>query len=340
MVSKPVLGVLVVVVLLGAAVAALVGLRPKGPASSTETTSTSSSLLPGAGFLRGLTFSPLTDDASGIGDFFAKAGGGNEVVEWAGDWEGLGGTAPGTVAQLASQHGMKSMVVVQFFSQDTGGLLRPLNSSNEQRYVKLAADFASQYKPAYFGIGIEVNILYEKNQTAFEEFLPLYSQAYDAVKEASPGTLVFTIFQLEKMNGFGGGLYGGTNDPDRSEWQLLSDFPKDDVLAFTTYPSLVFHSPADIPMGYFSGIALHSNKTVGFTEVGWHSGEAPGGWEGNASAQSAFVDLFLRQARSLGASFGVWSFLYDPAAQVPFNSMGLIYDNGTQKSAWGAWLGD
>jgi len=338
LVSKVVLVVAVAALIALAGVAALLGGRG-APPNSTSLTTTSSSSTSMQGFSRGLSFSPLTTDSAGINDFFSKAAQGGSVVEWAGDWEELGGASPGTVVQLASQHVMKAMVVVQFFSQSSGALLRPLNSTNEQHYLDITRSFVAQYKPAYFGIGIEVNILYEANQTAFNEFVKLYSQAYDAVKASSPGTTVFTIFQLEKMEGMGGGLYGGVNDPGKSEWQLISDFPKDDVLAFTTYPSLVFHTPAEIPSGYYSGIPQHSDKPVGFTEVGWHTGGAPGGWNGSEAGQSQFVSLFLQQAKSLPAAFAVWSFLYDPAAQVPFNSMGMFYDNGTQKSAWQGWSG-
>lgn len=72
---------------------------------------------------------------------------------------------------------------------------------------------------------------------------------YDAIKSASPTTTVFTIFQLERMAGMQGGLYGGNNNAS-TEWSLLAKF-KMDAVGFTTYPDLVFKDPTDIPANFY-----------------------------------------------------------------------------------------
>lgn len=342
--AKALAGVVIVVIVLSA----FVGLSllhhgtsqetTQSTTSTTMTSTTSSSSTPLAGgFAKGLAFSPATYDATGTSDFFAKAQQAGGIVEWAGDWEQLGG-APTTISQLAPQNGLGTMVVVQFFSQSTGQLLRPLNSTNEQNYLNLTTSFLGEHKPAYFGVGIEVNILYEEDPADFQSFVSFYSQVYDVAKAASPSTQVFTIFQLEKMNGLNGGLYGGVNDPNSTEWQLLSLFPKDDILAFTSYPGLVYHDPSQIPTDYYSSIASHSNLSVGFTELGWQSGSLGGGWNSNESQQAAFVTRFFDLTTGLNKAFAVWSFLYDQSAPAPFNSMGLLYVNGTAKQAWSSWL--
>jgi hypothetical protein len=332
-------GIAVAILLVGGLIV-LVGQR-SGLTPTATSTSTSPSTLPqGSTSLKGVGFSPASYDSNGISDFFAKAPQAGSIVEWAGDWQEIGGSGgPATVAQIASQHGLKSMIVVQFFTQSTGQLLRPLNSTNEQHYLAITTSFVKQYKPSYFGVGIEVNVLYEKNTTSFTEFVSLYAQVYSAVKSASPDTLVFTIFQLEKMNGMNGGLYGGTNDPNKSEWQLLAQFPKDDIAAFTTYPSLVYQSPSEIPAEYYSRIALHTNKSVGFTEVGWHSGYIAGGWGSDEAEQADFVSKFFTLSASLNRTFAVWSFLYDQKTVVPFDTMGFFNSNGTAKQSWQTWLG-
>lgn len=287
--------------------------------------------------LKGVAFSPPTYDSAGVTAFLSKASLAGQILEWAGDWAELGDGSPATIAQLASQQGMKMMVAVQFFQQSTGELIRPLNSTNEENYLTLAKGFAQQYKPAYFGVGIEVNILYEKNRTAFQEFVSLYGQVYDQVKAVSPGTAVFTIFQLEKMNGLDGGLYGGTNDPASAEWQLMGLF-KTDIAAFTTYPGLIYQDPSEIPPDYYSNLAQSVNESVGFTEVGWHTGSVAGGWGSSEMEQAAFVSKFFNRTRGLDRAFVVWSFLYDQNTAVPFNTMGLFYVNGTAKLAWQTWL--
>ena len=314
-------------------------------ATSVTTQKTSSSILSStsshsSALLKGVSLSPATYDAAGVADFYAKAKQAGSVVEWAGDWEQLRGNgAPAQIAGFNSQNGLSSMIVVQFFIQSTGALIRQLNSSNEQNYLAITADFVKQYKPAYLGVGIEVNILYEKNSTAFNQFVSLFGQVYSEVKADSPSTVVFTIFQLEKMNGLNGGLYGGTNDPSNSEWQLLSMFPQEDIVAFTTYPGLVYQSPSDIPADYYSSIASHTNKSIGFTESGWHTGYIAGGWESSEAEQASFVTALFQLSSSIKPSFIVWSFLYDPNTVVPFSTMGLYYVNGTAKQAWQTWLG-
>jgi hypothetical protein len=42
----------------------------------------------------------------------------------------------------------------------------------------------------------------------YDEFVELFAEVYGAVKEASPETSVFTVFQLERMKGLWGGLFG------------------------------------------------------------------------------------------------------------------------------------
>ncbi len=336
MVSAKFIGGVAAAVILVAGFVTLTQIQhPSAPPSSGSESTTSQQ----SGFVKGLAFSPAAYNSTGMNDFFLKAKQAGGIVEWAGDWQELAsGGGAGVVAQLASQHGLESMVVVQFFTQSTGQLLRPLNSTNEQNYLDITAAFVRQYRPAYLGLGIEVNVLYEKNPESFRSFVTFYSQVYDEVKSLSPSTQVFTVFQLEKMNGLNGGLYGGVNDPGSAEWQLLSQFPKDDVLGFTTYPGLVYHNSSEIPQDYYSRIASHSGKPVGFTEVGWQSGSVAGGWNNSEARQAGFVARFFALTRGLDKAFVVWSFLYDQRAIVPFNTMGLFSVNGTVKQAWSAWL--
>jgi len=67
--------------------------------------------------------------------------------------------APYVIAQLAAQKGLESVVIAQFFTQDTGTLLRPLNATVRKGYIDSAASYASEYKPEYMGFGVEVNTL-------------------------------------------------------------------------------------------------------------------------------------------------------------------------------------
>jgi hypothetical protein len=332
---------LVVAVLLAAV--ALVAFRPPAPGTAQSTTapppttSTAGSAQEAPAPLRGLSFSPRNTSAAGLADYFAKAAAGG-LVEWVGDWAGLAGpsSSPAAIATLSAQHGLEFAVAVQFFSQSDGSLLRPLNSTNEAAYLSSASEFAADYKPFFFGVGVEVNILYEKNSTAFRQFVQFYAEAYDAIKAASPATEVSTIFQLEHMEGLRGGLLGGTDNASLAEWGLLASFTQD-VFAFTTYPGLVFHSPSELPAEYYVAAEAHSGLPLAVTEAGWQSANVSSDWASSEAAQSSFASTFLTQTASAPTSFTVWSFLYDPPAQVPFDSMGLFSSAGVAKQAWAVW---
>src|SRR3989344_510352 len=176
--------------------------------------------------LKGVSLSPKSFQGQDFTDFFSKAKEAGSIVTWAGDWNELGSDGgPKVVAELSKTYGYEPLIQAQFFTQSSGKLLRPLDAATKESYKQSIASFAAKYKPKYIGIGIEVNMLYEKSPAGFDEFVSFYSEVYDAVKKASPSTKVFTIFQLERMKGLHGGLFGGENDVAKAEWQLLEKFP-------------------------------------------------------------------------------------------------------------------
>jgi hypothetical protein len=295
---------------------------------------------PEKGTIKGITLTPRSFEGADFTDFFLKAKQAGDIVSWAGDWNELNVSsgAPRTVAELASTYDYTPMIEAQFFAQSTRKLLRPLDNYNRTVYKSKAVEFAQKYKPKYLALGIEVNILYEKAPQDFENFTSFYSEVYDAVKAVSPQTMVFTIFQLEKMKGFGGGLFGGENDAGASEWQLLERFPKMDVIAFTTYPCLIYKNPDEIPADYYSEIQLHTSKPVIFTEIGWHSASSPVGWESSEAEQKEFVARFFNLTAGLEGKIAIWSFMYDQNVIEPFNMMGLRRSDGSAKQAWEEWI--
>ena len=292
--------------------------------------------------LKGVSLSPQSFESEDFANFFEKAQQAGRIIMWAGDWNELtlenGG--PKVVTELASVYDYTPLVVVQFFTQSDGQLLRPLDAETHKTYIKSARSFAETYHPEYFAVGIEVNILYEKSPQDFEDFVTLYSEVYDAIKEESPTTKVFTIFQLERMKGLHGGLFGGKNDPDNNQWWLLDKFPKTDIAAFTTYPGLIYKNPSDIPSDYYTESSLYTKKIVSFTEIGWHSTADIPGWESSESEQAEFVVTFFTLTRNVNVELMIWSFLYDQNGPEPFRSMGLYDKDGNAKLAWDAWISE
>ncbi len=292
--------------------------------------------------IKGVSLSPKSFNASDFTDFFKKAKQTGRIVSWAGDWNEVdlasaNAGGPKVVTELASTYDYIPLIELQFFTQSNGQLLRSLDETNAQRYKKEVGDFAARYKPKYLALGIEVNTLYEKSPQDFDRFVSLYDGCYDEIKSRSPNTKVFTIFQLEKMKGLNGGLFGGANDPSKAQWPLLERFPKSDLIAFTTYPDLIYKKPSEIPQDYYSEIKTHTTKRIAFTELGWHSAASPTGWESDEREQAEFVSVFFNLTRDMGEDFVIWSFLYDQNTSQPFNSMGLYDVSGTPKLALEAW---
>ncbi len=288
---------------------------------------------------KGVSLSPKSYGQADFTGFFTKAREAGTIITWSGDWNELStpSGAPYVVEGLSKQYNYEPIIIVQFFTQSSGELIRPLDAETKQKYRDSLASFAEKYKPAYLGIGIEVNTLYEKSPSDFEDFVSFYSEVYDAVKEKSPNTKVFTVFQLERMKGLHGGLFGGENSDANAEWPLLNKFPKSDLMVFTTYPGLIYKSPAEIPQDYYTEIKTHTSRPIAFTEVGWHSAASPKGWESSEDEQAKFVDVFFERAGALDNEFVIWSFLYDQNTIEPFNSMGLYSVDGTAKKSWAQW---
>jgi hypothetical protein len=287
-----------------------------------------------------VSLSPRGWGSPDFANFFTKAKQAGYIVTWSGDWAQLGDPkgAPYVVAQLAAANGLKPVIIAQFFTQSTGKLLRPLNDSTKQGYEAGAVSFAKAYKPEYIGFGIEINMLQEASPTDYASFKALFAQVAAAVKQASPNTKVFTVFQLERLRGLRGGLFGGADDPAVNDWVLLSDFPDADLLAFTTYPCIVYRDPSDIPADYYTAeITQHTSKPIAYTEAGWFR-VGVAGWESSPEEQARFVTRYIELTKPLSPGLIVWSFLYDQGVGEPFASMGLLGKDDSTSPAWEAWL--
>lgn len=288
--------------------------------------------------MKGVSLTPRSSQENDFLDFFEKAKQTGNVVTWAGDWNELGkiGGSPQVLTEIAPTYDLTPLVEVT--PQSNGVLLRPLNETIKQIYESDVVAFAGKYKPAYLGLGIEINLLYEKSPEDFEEFVEFYNDVYDSVKAESPNTKVFTIFQLEKMKGYTMWSNEPAN-PDKEQWFLLEKF-KTDICAFTTYPGLVFKDPSEIPRDYYTEIRNYTTKPIAFTEIGWHSEASPLGWESSEAEQAEFIETFHSITKDLNVEITIWSFLYDQKTIEPFRSMGLLREDGTARPAWDSWLLD
>lgn len=291
--------------------------------------------------IKGVSISPKTFQPADYSAFFKKAKEAGNTLTWAGDWAELNNekSAPYSLTKTAKQNGLKLIPIAGIFKTVNGKavLLRELNTTNIESYKNGAVKFAKENQPEYMGLGNEMNILHETSEANFTKFVELFSKTYDEIKKVSPKTKVFTIFQLERMKGLKGGLFGGKNDTTKSTWSVLDQFPKADLLVFTTYPGLIYTDPKEIPTEYFTEINLYTAKDVGFTEIGWSSDSKIKGWESTAEEQASFLTRFFEITAAVEAKITIWPFLYDQNVGGAFTGMGLIDKDDSERKAWDVW---
>lgn len=292
------------------------------------------------GALKGVALTPKSFQSKDFTDFLEKSKQ-FKIISWAGDWSELSSekSAPYVIAELSKQYDYIPLIEPQFFTQSTGKLVRPLDEETKQLYKTSTLNFIKKYKPKYMGIGIEVNILYEKSPEDFNAFIGLYNEIHKEIKQISPDTKVFTIFQLEKMKGLNGGLFGGKNNESNSEWSLLEKF-NSDLMVFTTYPSLIYKTPAEIPADYYKEIKSKTTKPIAFTEIGWPSDSKVQGWESTEQEQIEFTKTFSKLTKNINIEFEIWSFMYDQNTIEPFNTMGLFSQDNKEKLSWNEWISE
>ena len=274
-----------------------------------------------------MSVSPKSSSPGDFLEFLQKASAAGKAITWAGKMNELADqkSAAFTLMGLAGMYGFKPIIITQLPDDKLD------DEVAKESYKKILADFAGKYKPDYIGLGNEINRM---PNDKFAKHTQFYDEVYDAIKEKSPGTKVFTVFNLEGMKGLNGGLFGGTNDLSATEWFLLENTKKYDVIAFTTYPALIFKEPSDIPEDYYTEIKTKIFKPIAFTEIGWFR-SGPPGWESSEQEQATFIRRFGELTKDVRSEFNIWPFLYDQNVAVPFNTAGLI---GNTTAAWDAWL--
>ena len=292
---------------------------------------------------RGTNFSPRSFDGPDFLRFFDEAAQVGNIVSWSGPWPQLAELprgAPSVIGQLAAQKGLNYMIQSAYPVKKDVQAPRIADEATKAAYLASLKAFVERFKPRYVALGVEINNYDADRRAVFDELVALFPAVADTVHAASPETKVLTIFQLEIMKGLRGGLFGGKNDPATAQWELLQLFPKADVIGFTTYPSIIFKDPSEMPDDYYTEISKHTPKPVVFTEIGWLAGAAIPGWESSEQEQAAFVTRFKEMVAPLNPQVLLYSFLYDPPATalpLAFDKIGLMRADGTPRPAWEVW---
>lgn len=192
----------------------------------------------------------------------------------------------------------------------------------------------AQLKPEYLCLATEINMLAFKDIKEYVTFAHVYKRLYPEIKKVAPDTKVFVSFQWDFYN-----IMDEREPRKIAEHTKLIDVfrPELDVLAFTSYPSGHFRSPAEIPADYYARISRHTKPgdPIAFTEIGWPS-EGKGGDEG---AQEQFIKRLPQLLSTLKPFQVSWSLLHDvqlSAFGADLASTGLLTRSGRPKPALNA----
>jgi hypothetical protein len=328
-----------------------------GAASTPEPVATTDESLPPRPFELGVSSLPIEASEDAYRDAFALAGslGDLVLIQRAPPWADFlpGGTiSPRTERltrlerDLARSNDLHLLIAIDPTQPSDRGMLAGLPvalagrdfSDKDVRasFIAYAKYMALNYKPAYMAVGVEVDLYYtRRGDAAFRNFVSVYFEAYDAVKEVSPATQVFPTFQYENVLGL---LNGGA--PSQPAWSLVNRFePKLDLVAVSTFPRAAFSAIQALPGDYYSALAKQTDKPIAFFSSGWASRND--GTDDEAS-QVAFVYRIFAAAEELQSPFLIWFLARDPDVGPDdglgsLASMGLFDASGTPKNALKVW---
>jgi len=197
-------------------------------------------------------------------------------------------------------------------------------------FIEEARNCSRLFKPEYLSLGNEVGAYYATNPDSFDDYVSLYGEAYDAVKQESPNTKVFVVFSLNQLD-------------DADQWPLIGKFgSKLDLLGITTYPYRNYSSPADIPDNYYQRLKGYSKKPIAFTEIGWPSTFA----RSSETEQADYLVRFLNLTKGMDVEMADWLFLNEPAgiggvagmiSGQDTKTISLKNPDGSEKKIYGVW---
>jgi hypothetical protein len=211
-------------------------------------------------------------------------------------------------------------------------------------YTQAVAALAREQRPAFLGVGNEVNRIAEQDPAAYEAWVKRLPAIVDAAHAASPGTRVFATYQLEMLLGRAS-LTGRPAGPAR--WALLDGVAGTlDAVAFTTYPYFDYATPEAVPASYYRDAAAEAArrgaKAVAFSEVGWPGAATPAlrgdPRDGSAEEQAAFIRRLPALLDGVRPAFVLWAFDHDPGLNgTVFDTAGLRANGGEARPGLAAW---
>ncbi|MGE0135073.1 MAG: hypothetical protein AB7L91_08310 [Dehalococcoidia bacterium] len=321
------------------------------------------SLVRGVGLSpRGMGLTGRLDPASLLAFYEEVAGIGGSAVLWNGAWrdDAAGGADAGAVPAgpraVASEASERCFTPVPVFGWRSGEipLIRTAsdpandwtNADARQRYASMLGTFAAEYQPPYVFLGNENDFYFEQAPEDYARWVVAYDEAYDAIKAASPQTLVGPVFNYEHLAGL-----GGLNGWSTPLWGALDahDLTKVDIVGLSLYPFFGTAEPSAVPVDYLEPLSARiGGRPIAITETGWPA-EHPAGftapWSAGEQAQVAYVERLTALLDGRDVRLANWLLLHalrdsGPESQAwqVFGSVSLRDAAGERRPAYEAWF--
>ncbi|HEX3047332.1 MAG TPA: hypothetical protein VHY08_21450 [Bacillota bacterium] len=227
-----------------------------------------------------------------------------------------------------------------------------LNSEQvKTAYLNYAIRMKEYFNPTFMLLGIEVNILIDKNPTLWPAYIELHRYVYTELKKLYPtlplGVSVFCVPYFPKWT-----------TPSNLTAQLngLNDLaPYIDFLAFSVHPFMSSLLAEIFPEDYFRRLFAITSKPIAISESSYPAQE----WttltepfltfRGTPEKQAQFLSLMLAESQRVKAKFVIWYSIRDydalwntfspdlQALGITWRDTGLYDESGNERKAMGVW---
>ena len=216
-------------------------------------------------------------------------------------------------------------------------------------YCKRIIEF---FKPDYFNMAIEVNLLHANNPSAWDEYLELHEYVYLQLKASYPALPVFcSVSAQHLLSGYIGG-----NDVTESRGALSDLLEHSDLYAISFYPYMSAFLGNPYPENSFEDILALSDKPFAVAETGYpaQSFSMDTGFgivdiEGTEDKQEKYIRDLLDAAMSRANTQFVINFVirdYDQLwvqigspndINIAWRDTGLFDENGAARKGYTTW---
>lgn len=181
-------------------------------------------------------------------------------------------------------------------------------------YVNYCKRIIEYFRPSYFAMSMEANVLYRNAPDMWPAYLTLHNYVYDELKRLYPDLAVFTTLSgAELLDGFVPG-----NDHVVQRLAALQVLERSDYYAISFYPVVQKEAMSLSPEDVFHQLFSLSSKPVIVAETAYMAESATVPLEAgvrhiqaNPIEQKLFVDALLSASERWKVEFIIWSTLRD-----------------------------